>query len=51
MFSFAKIRPAHYRVFAWTDPPKAAPPDDMGASVDVQPNGRHAVELRVIGGR
>jgi len=49
-FSFTKIRPAHYRVFAWTDSPKVAPRDDMGASIDVQPNGRHTVELKVIGG-
>jgi hypothetical protein len=49
-FSFSRVRPAHYRIFAWTDPPKAAPRDELGASVEVQPNGRHAVELKVIRG-
>jgi hypothetical protein len=49
-FSFTGIRPAHYRVFAWPDPPKAAPPDQLGASVVVEPNGRHSVELKLIGG-
>jgi len=49
-FSFTGIRPAHYRVFAWPDPPKAAPPDQLGASIVVDPNGRHSVELKLIGG-